>query len=96
MFIRVVHFDTNEERLEHIAEFKKTRECENVIQKLYDSSSTKEFRDILINELMFEDISEYVCEKIQEKVSLDDFKRWYIYDNWVSITKLLNRHKVFS
>lgn len=70
-------------------------ECK-VIDKLYSRKSYEDFKEYLINEVVFEYISNIDSVKVFNCISKEQFKEWYIKRGTKGISDLLITYKIYK
>ena len=67
-----------------------------VIDKLYNKTSYDDFKKYLINNVMFENISDDAVIRVYNCISREEFKNWYINRATKGITDLFTYYKIYK
>ena len=67
-----------------------------VIDKLYNKTSYDDFKKYLINNVMFENISDDAVIRIYNCISKEEFKNWYIIRATKGISDLFIYYKIYK
>ena len=65
------------------------------IDKLYNKTSYEEFKNFLINNVIFENISDSEVIRIYNCISKEEFKKWYIIRATKGISDLFVYYKIY-
>ena len=67
-----------------------------VIDKLYNKTSYDDFKKYLINEVLFENISDDAVIRIYNCISKEKFKEWYIKRATRGVSDLMVYYKIYK
>ena len=67
-----------------------------VIDKLYNKTSYDDFKNFLINNVIFENISDSEVIRIYNCISKEEFKKWYIIRATKGIADLMVYYKIYK
>ena len=67
-----------------------------VIDKLYNKTSYDDFKKYLINEVLFENISDLEVIRIYNCISREEFKNWYINRATRGVSDLMVFYKIYK
>ena len=67
-----------------------------VIDKLYNKTSYDDFKKYLINEVLFENISDSECVRIYNCITKEEFKSWYIIRGDRGVFDLITYYKIYK
>ena len=67
-----------------------------VVDKLYSKTSYEAFKNFLINNVMFENVSDDVVIRVYNCISREEFKYWYIKKGTKGIADLFVYYKIYK
>ena len=67
-----------------------------VVDKLYSKTSYEDFKEYLINEVVFENILDDTVIRIYNCISKNKFKEWYIIRGVKGIADLMVYYKIYK
>ena len=67
-----------------------------VVDKLYSKTSYEDFKQYLINEVVFENISDDIVIRIYNCISKEKFKEWYIKRATRGVSDLMIFYKIYK
>lgn len=87
--------ESNKERIRKI-KLNQQMECK-VVDKLYSKTSYENFKEYLINEVVFENISDNEVVRVFNCIDKEQFKNWYISKSGTKgIANLLIQYKMYK
>ena len=87
--------ESNKERIRKI-KLNQQMECK-VVDKLYSKTSYEDFKEYLINEVVFENILDNEVVRVFNCIDKEQFKSWYISKSGTKgIANLLIQYKIYK
>lgn len=99
MIIRVKAEGNNiiEMNKERIRKIKLNQQMDaKVVDKLYSKTSYEDFKEYLMNEVVFEYVSDYESIRVFNCISKEEFVDWYISKGTKGISDLLIQYKIYK
>ena len=73
-----------------------TEGANNLINKLYNTSNINEFKEILINEVLYEELHNDFIKMIYGRLSKDQFLNWYNQRGQEGCWDLIKTYKLYK
>ena len=86
--------ESNKERIRKI-KLNQQMECK-VVDKLYSKKSYECFKEYLINEVVFENASDYEVIRVFNCISKEKFKEWYKTRGVKGVFDLITYYKIYK
>lgn len=86
--------EKNKNRIRQI-KINQQRDCK-IIDKLYNKTSYDDFKKYLINEVLFENISDDAVIRVYNCITKEEFKNWYINRGVRGVSDLFVYYKIYK